>query len=277
MLNRNEKNLGLTAHVSRVMALATGGFVVQNAGDDVSHPERVARLVAAWQAGGGRVTAVHSGTRRLGEDGATAPYPPSRPPMAGVTPLEVIRDGRHLIGASLGWDRAVFDAFGPLPAPVLVEDRPIAFRASLLGEIAWIDAPLLDYRAGGDSDPGHALTGGLYGQALKVRRWERSFMQGYLADMERVAPPDAAACRALARETLARLDFEIGLAEAGYAGRALQPAAGARAGGSGAAGRRCSAPTSSTCSTAPTCAGAGCAAATRPDGGRAGSFQPIAN
>ena len=55
-------------------------------------------------------------------------------------------------------------------------------------------------------------------------------MQGYLADMERVAPPDAAACRALARESLARLDFEIGLAEAGYAGRALQPAAGARAG-----------------------------------------------
>ena len=67
VLNRNEKNLGLTAHVSRVMALATGDFVVQNAGDDVSHPERVARLVAAWQAGGGRVTAVHSGTRRLGD------------------------------------------------------------------------------------------------------------------------------------------------------------------------------------------------------------------
>ena len=84
VLNRNEKNLGLTAHVSRVMALATGGFVVQNAGDDVSHPERVARLVPVWQAGGGRVTAVHSGTRRLGEDGATAPYPPSAAATAGT-------------------------------------------------------------------------------------------------------------------------------------------------------------------------------------------------
>jgi hypothetical protein len=140
--------------------------------------------------------------------------------MRGVGPRAVIRDGLHLIGASLGWDRAVFDVFGPLPAPVLVEDRPIAFRASLLGEIAWIEEPLLDYRAGGDSDPGSRLTGGLYGQPLKVRRWERSFMQGYLADMETLAPPDAEACRALARETLARLDFEIALAEAGYAGRA---------------------------------------------------------
>ena len=61
----------------------------------------------------------------------------------------------------------------------------------------------------------------LYGYPLKLRRWKRSFMQGYLADMERLAPPDAEACRALARETLARLDFEIALAEAGYAARAL--------------------------------------------------------
>ena len=204
--------------------------------------------------------AVHSGTRRLGEDGATAPYPPSRPPMRGVTPLEVIRDGRHLIGASLGWDRAVFDAFGPLPAPVMVEDRPIAFRAALLGEIAWIDEALLDYRTGGNSDPGHALTGGLYGQALKVRRWERSFMQGYLADMERVAPPDAAACRALARETPrpARLRDRPRRGRLRRAGAAA--AAGARRWRSGAAGRRCSGPPSSICSTAPTCAGAACAA-----------------
>jgi glycosyltransferase involved in cell wall biosynthesis len=223
VLNRNPENLGLTAHVSRVMALASGGFVVQNAGDDVSHPERVATLVAAWRAGAGRVMAVHSAVRRLGADGRVAPYPPARPPMSGVTPLEVIRDGRHLIGASLGWDRRVFDVFGPLPAPVLVEDRPIAFRASLLGEIAWVEEPLLDYRLGGESDPerDRSSSGVLYGYQLKRRRWERSFMQGYLADMERRTPPDAEACRALARETLARLDFEIGLAEAGYAGRAL--------------------------------------------------------
>jgi glycosyltransferase involved in cell wall biosynthesis len=223
VLNRNPRNLGLTAHVSRVMALASGGFLVQNAGDDVSHPERVAKLVAAWRAGGGRVTAVHSGMRRLGADGATAPYPPSRTPMSGVTPLEVIRDGLHLIGASLGWDRRVFDVFGPLPAPALIEDRPIAFRASLLGEVAYLEEPLLDYRSGGESDPATDRSPGglLYGYPLKRRRWERSFMQGYLADMERRAPPDAEACRTLARETLARLDFEIGLAEAGYAARAL--------------------------------------------------------
>jgi len=223
ILNRNPANLGLTAHVSRVMQRATGAFVVQNAGDDVSHPERTAKLVAAWRAGAGRVMAVHSGMRRLGADGATAPYPPSRPPMAGVGPYAVIRDGLHLIGASLGWDRAVFDVFGPLPAPVLVEDRPIAFRASLLGEIAYVEEPLLDYRLGGESDPeaDRAPSGVLYGYPLKLRRWKRSFMQGYLADMERLSPPDAEACRALARETLARLDFEIALAEAGYAARAL--------------------------------------------------------
>ncbi len=75
ILNRNPANLGLTAHVSRVMQRATGAFVVQNAGDDVSHPERTAKLVAAWRAGAGRVMAVHSGMRRLG---ATTPPHPTR-------------------------------------------------------------------------------------------------------------------------------------------------------------------------------------------------------
>ena len=38
VLNRNEQNLGLIGHLNRVMALASGDFVVQNAGDDVSAP-----------------------------------------------------------------------------------------------------------------------------------------------------------------------------------------------------------------------------------------------
>ena len=67
VLNRNEKNLGLTAHVSRVMALATGGFVVQNAGDDVSHPERVATARRRL-----------AGRRRPGDGGALGHAPARR-------------------------------------------------------------------------------------------------------------------------------------------------------------------------------------------------------
>jgi glycosyltransferase involved in cell wall biosynthesis len=220
VLNRNEQNLGLIGHLNRVMTLASGDLVVQNAGDDVSHPGRAARLAAAWAADP-RVRAVHSAVRRLDADGGAAPWPPRRPPMADVTPAAVIADGRpgrqrHLIGASMAWDRRLWDAFGPLPAAALIEDRPIAFRAALTGRIAWLDEPLVDYRVGGASD-GAGATGRAYW--LKRQRWYRSFQRAYLADLERADPAVAAALRPLAAAELERLDFEIGLAEAGPAGR----------------------------------------------------------
>ena len=167
--------------------------------------------------------AVHSRVERLEDDGSLTPFAGRAQPMQGVTPRQVIEEGRHLIGASMGWSRALFETFGPLGAAPLVEDRPIAFRASLIGEVAWVDRPLVLYRRGGASDPGEGGRpedlGGLYGYQLLRRRWRRSFLQSYLADMETVAPPDAETCREICRRGIARLDFEIALAETGLLGR----------------------------------------------------------
>ena len=69
ILNRNPKNLGITAHVDRIMELTRGEFVVQNAGDDVSAPERTEALVGAWLGSGRRLKAIHSARRRLDEAG----------------------------------------------------------------------------------------------------------------------------------------------------------------------------------------------------------------
>ena len=220
VLNRNEQNRGLIGHLNRVMELATGELVIQNAGDDVSHPDRAARLTAAWAADPA-VRAVHSAMRRLDAAGQAAPLVPRWPPMAEVTPAEVVADSRpghrrHLIGASMAWDRRIWRDFGPLPASALVEDRPIAFRATLTGRIAWVDAPLLDYREGGASDSGGAEAAAY---RLRLARWHRAFQTSFLADLDRADPGQAAELRPLVWAELARLDFEIGLAEAGPAGR----------------------------------------------------------
>ena len=205
VLNRNDRNLGLIGHLNRVMALASGGFVVQNAGDDVSAPDRVAKLVAAWRP---PTRACAPCIRRCAGSTPTAlatPWTPARPPMAGVTAAEVVADsrpgqGRHLVGASIGWDRRLWDDFGPLPAAALIEDRPIAFRAALSGGIAWIDEPLLDYRAGGASDGGGDAARGFY---LKKQRWYRSFQRAYLADLDRRPGADAPDAAALGRAAAA--------------------------------------------------------------------------
>ena len=74
---------------------------------------------------------------------------------------------------------------------------------------------MLHYRTGGVSTRPTEKAGWnhLYGFRIKDLRWHRSFWRRYLADMDTVAPPDAAECRRLCHEKIARADFLIGLAE----------------------------------------------------------------
>ncbi len=48
-LNRNPHNLGLIGHVNALFEMARGEIVVLAAGDDVSLPERVVRIVEAFR------------------------------------------------------------------------------------------------------------------------------------------------------------------------------------------------------------------------------------
>ena len=178
-LNRNPRNLGLIGHLNRVMTLVSGDFVVQNAGDDVSAPGpggAARRRLGRRRPGAGRAFggAPARRRRRRGADGAALGRR-----WPGSPPAEVIADSRpgrrrHLIGASMGWDRRLWDAFGPLPETALIEDRPIAFRAALEGRIAWLDAALVDYRPGGASD-GEGAEPAAY--RLARARWHRSYQR----------------------------------------------------------------------------------------------------
>jgi hypothetical protein len=215
VLNRNAKNLGIVPHVEKVMALASGELIVENAADDISVPHRVARLVEAWLASGRRAKAIHTARRRMDEAGNLHEVFDDARVLAHQTPLEVIRDHGTLVGASLAWAREVWDRFGPQSPIAIFDDFPTAFRASLIGEIHYLPEPLLNYRTGGTSHRPTARRGWnhLYGFRIKDLRWHRSFWQRYLADMEIVEPPDAEECRRLCREKIARADFLIGLAE----------------------------------------------------------------
>jgi glycosyltransferase involved in cell wall biosynthesis len=215
VLNRNERNLGIVPHVEKVMALASGELIVENAADDVSVPHRVERMVEAWLASGRRAKAIHSARRRMDETGGLHEVFDDARVLAHQTPLEVIRDHGTMVGASLAWDRAVWDVFGPQSPIAIFDDFPTCFRAALIGEIHYLDEPLLHYRTGGTSarPTDRAGWNHLYGFRIKDLRWHRSFWLRYLADMEIVEPPDAEECRRLCREKIARADFLIGLAE----------------------------------------------------------------
>lgn len=223
-LNRNPVNLGIAAHSNRIWELASGRLLTGCAGDDIAHPDKVARLVEAWRASGGKAAMVHSAVIQIDTEGheleLIRPAPSSR---VDPSPLDICRMRQNGIGATALYDRRILDVFGPLPATAQIEDGPMFFRAALLGGIAYVDAPLVNYRVGGVSDGRrHAGSAGrayLYGQRITRLRWWAGNARTFLSDMEKVDFPEREACRHELRAFLAQAELQFRLVEAGTARR----------------------------------------------------------
>ena len=146
-LNRNQVNRGLGEHINKIMQLAQGEYIIIAAGDDISTAERTAELITKFEADGKRIMAVFSDWIEINEKGEDQKIVSAEPP-AGFTELPLMC--RHMFrgipGATNAWHRSVFDVFGPMEKNIVFEDRVIAFRAALLGEICYIPLPLVRYR-----------------------------------------------------------------------------------------------------------------------------------
>lgn len=149
ILNRNERNLGTGVHISRLMEMASGEFVVTGSGDDVAYPERVETVWSAWRADP-RIFYVYTNFDRTYEGSELRkPFEPQTfyDDLWNMVPA----CGPKVIGCSAAWHRSCFDVFGPLPEGSMCEDRLIPFRAALLGRIAYVDTPTLHFRRHADS------------------------------------------------------------------------------------------------------------------------------
>ena len=219
ILNRNPTNLGICAHIDRIMELSTGEFVIQNAGDDVSRPGRTEALAGAWLASGRRAKLVCSPGRVIDAEGRDlGPKEHSARLRPGLAAEEAVAHNMNVLGATTGWDRELFRVFGPLGPDLGVEDTVLPVRALLLGEIRQTPEPLLLWRAGGTSwADRRAITGRdyLFGARLKVMRWRVQNMERIAADLDDAPMPEArrAACRALARRRRDEAAFDVALAD----------------------------------------------------------------
>ena len=151
VLNRNERNLGIGAHLSRAVAMSHGELLFVAAGDDVSLPQRCERVVEAWLASDRRLDLIASALDDVDEHGAV---------HARIAPsdLSTYRDAADwiarppfVVGAAQAWTRRVFDRFGALPEGVVAEDLLMVFRAIVSGGAATLAEPLVRYRRGGIS------------------------------------------------------------------------------------------------------------------------------
>lgn len=139
VLRRNEANLGIAANYEQCFRLARGELLVTGSGDDVSHPDRVSRIVSAWVADGRRATLVVHAAREIDAAGRFGRVLP--PPAEGAP-----------CGAQTAYTRRVVTDFPPLRDPRgTYEDVVFEPRARWLGPALALPDCLLDYRVGGTS------------------------------------------------------------------------------------------------------------------------------
>lgn len=148
-LNRNDRNLGIGAHLSRLAQMARGELLVVAAGDDVSLPQRVQRIVEAWLAHDRRPDLIASALADIDAQGRVhGEIVPDD--LARYTSLtQWAAEPPHVVGAAQAWTRRLFERFGPLPPGTVAEDLVMVFRALGSGGAITLREPLVQYRRGG--------------------------------------------------------------------------------------------------------------------------------
>ena len=145
-LNRNERNIGFASHINSVMGMARGQLIVAAGGDDISLPERVEKLYAAYASSNGKALSLYSNATIINEQGEREGQYLSGRGQDQPSARWMAEHISAVLGCAHAWDRQVFDLFGPIQKEVFNEDMVIPFRAALIGEIKYIDEPLVLYR-----------------------------------------------------------------------------------------------------------------------------------
>jgi cellulose synthase/poly-beta-1,6-N-acetylglucosamine synthase-like glycosyltransferase len=221
IVRRNVQNLGLCAHINAVAAEARGEILVFQAGDDRSHPDRVERALAFFDAHPD-VALVGTTVDEIDADGVVIARRARDPGFRRADQRWLLERGSFvcLLGASMAMRRALLDALPPLAG--MVEDNMITLRAALFGDVMCLDAPWLDYRLHAGNLHGWVFAHG-GGADAKRQRYERTLrMYAEIAeDQARCAEvanvPEAR--RALGRQLAAMYRIESAARQAMLVGR----------------------------------------------------------
>lgn len=148
VVRRNAANEGITAHLSRLADLANGELLVVAAGDDISEPERCARVVAHWLDRDRRPDLIATDLLDIDAVGRVQ-GPIVHDDLDALTLGHWLVARPWLVGASHAWTRRLFARFGPMRAGAHAEDQIMLLRALLGGGATTLHEPLVRWRRGG--------------------------------------------------------------------------------------------------------------------------------
>jgi len=144
---RNQQNLGVRDNILKGISLAQGKFIILACGDDIMLSTRVEKMVNVWR--DEKVSLVTTNAMYIDENSAELGRffrPPDQPYDQTLETLA--RDGSNALcfGASMGFERRLFEEAGwPRGYPSIL-DTMLPFSACLTKGARFIPEPLLKYR-----------------------------------------------------------------------------------------------------------------------------------
>ncbi len=188
LLNRNDPNLGIGAHVSKVISMAKSELIVGLAGDDACDSSRTEKYLGCWEAARRPVCVIYSNAVETDIEGG-AIGETVMPSGRMATIIDVLNGAcPPVIGCSQAWHRSLFDFFGPLPPEVMNEDGALWFRASILGKVLHVPEKLVRHRNHGSNTGSAGFRPGMDARewlATTANSWRRfsSVLRCNLADL----------------------------------------------------------------------------------------------
>jgi glycosyltransferase involved in cell wall biosynthesis len=177
---RNAHNMGLLGAREAGIKAARGAFIVNTCDDDVMLPDMVAEMVEAWRTKG--VSLVTTNVEYIDTNSRSLGRTARDPGVPADDSFETLaRDGANAccFGASLGFERTLWETFGMPPAHLDNLDIMLPFHAYLMKGAHFVIKPLLKYRVHGQNTS-LSLQAEQADEAGRLRAHERIFY-GHLA------------------------------------------------------------------------------------------------
>lgn len=150
IVNVNQHNLGIGAHVSKIARLASGRVIVLAGGDDISLPARVSRVMGAWSGLTPHPSGIFCGAEVISKAGRSLGPAQSIVATGERRPETLIlykgMKTPLVLGACGAYDVDIFARFGALDPDLSIEDIPLLIRASATNGIIYLDENLVKYR-----------------------------------------------------------------------------------------------------------------------------------
>lgn len=148
VINRNPQNIGLIKHVDYVTSIAAGEIVVMAAGDDISKPNRVEMIVAAYLASDRQSQYFHSSCEIIDQYGINGGMFESPGINNFKSLLKCALSNMLAIGATQAWTKQFYSSFTKIHSNVWAEDLIVGFRAMLCSTVCYVPEALVYYRHG---------------------------------------------------------------------------------------------------------------------------------